>query len=149
MPPDERAATLVKVLDAGTMSIRSHDSISERGYIRIAGLVRRVPQIRSFDDDDSYVLGGSLFEVVIENWDCDDEAMHCMPLFVCHSNSYTFTECLLLQELYPGGSEYIRVELLKVPLDEETEELPLEIRWVAEYSMLELSEREQGVITIY
>lgn len=137
------------MLEVETGPIGSHDVGSETSYIRMAGLVRGVPQIRSFDvDEDSYLLGGPSFEV-IENWDWDDEAMYCMPLFVCHRDSFTFAECLLLEELYPGGSGYFRVGLLKVSLDKEANELPVEIGWVARYSMSQLLDREQKVVSIY
>jgi hypothetical protein len=91
-----------------------------------------------FDSDSNHLL--------------DEEFLDCLPVLVRKHNRGsdawpTTANCLLLKQLKPGVSEYMRVGILRVSLHL-TAVLPEEIIWIKEYANSESDSSDLVTITI-
>ena len=129
------------------------------GYLRLRGRIGRIFSLANTDrhgvwlrDNYCYSYETRMDLEPDSNHFMNEECLYCLPVLVSKLNLgpevlSIITDCLLLKQLKPGVSEYMRVGLLKVSLAPNVE-LPEEIRWIAEYANSEIDSSDLVTITI-
>jgi hypothetical protein len=109
--------------------------------------------------DETWDDGQYPYKIVMDlgsDWNhfMNEESLYCLPVLISklysrleYFGTPIVTDCLLLKQLKPGVSEYMRVGLLKEPLDAYAY-LPEEIRGVAGYAKSEIDSSDLVTITI-
>jgi hypothetical protein len=127
------------------------------GYLRLTGRIGRIFPLANTAEQGLWRGHGRSYSTILDldsdsNHLIDEEFLYCLPVLVRklvagRQDLPASIECLLLKQLKPGISEYMRIGILRVSLDPRAV-LPEEIRWIAEFANSEIDSSDLVTITL-